>query len=443
MELRDLIVTPIVIFLVYMVAYLIRPKVTDHVTRKYFFPALTVKIIGALALGFIYQFYYDGGDTFNYHTHGSRHVWEAFVDQPTKGLKLLINNEGDYSGVYEYASKIPFFRDPSSYMVIRISSLFDLFTFSSYSATAVLFSVLSFIGAWLLFLAFYKLRPHLIKLIAITTLFIPSVIFWGSGLLKDTITMACLGAATFLVFRIIVDRKFTLTYFFLLAMVLYGLYSIKIYILLIFLPLIILWVFLFNFQKIQSRILRILIAPFVLTLAIGSGYYATLHAVEDNSKYAFDALAKTAQITAYDIRFWTGRDAGSGYTLGELDGTWNSMVKLAPQAINVSLFRPYLWEVKNPLMLMAAVESLLLIMLTIYVLFCSWNKLLSALKDPTIIFCLVFSLVFAFAVGVSTFNFGTLMRYKIPLMPFYLVGLLFLLDNSKRDIKFEALASTE
>src|SRR5690606_11975406 len=122
------------------------------------------------------------------------------------------------------------------------------------------------------------------------------------------------------------------------------------------------------------KIIRILIAPFVFTLAIGSGYYATLNAVQDNSKYAFDTLAKTAQITAYDIRFWTGRDAGSGYTLGELDGTWSSMVRLAPQAINVSLFRPYLWEVKNPLMFMAAVESLFLIMLTIYVVFRSWNK---------------------------------------------------------------------
>ena len=29
----------------------------------------------------------------------------------------------------------------------------------------------------------------------------------------------------------------------------------------------------------------------------------------------------------------------------------------------------------------------------------------------------------AFAVGVSTFNFGTLSRYKIPMEPFYLLGI--------------------
>ncbi len=295
----------------------------------------------------------------------------------------------------------------------------------------------------MLFLTFYKIKPHLNKVIAIATLFIPSVIFWGSGLLKDTLTISCLGIATYFIFKMVIDRKFSFLTLVLLVMSLYGLYGIKIYILLIFLPAIILWVFVFNFERIQSKVIRILIAPFVFTLALGSGYYATMNAVEDNSKYAFDTLAKTAQVTAYDIRFWTGRDAGSGYTLGELDGTLTSMIRLSPQAINVSLFRPYLWEVKNPLMLLAALESLFLFVFTVYVVIRSSGNLLQAFKNPTIIFCLVFSLVFAFAVGVSTFNFGTLMRYKIPLMPFYLLALLFLIDYSNSDRKLAALDATE
>ena len=132
MELRDFIVTPIVILLVYVFAYIIRPFVTDDMNKKYFLPGLTVKIIGALALGFIYQFYYEGGDTFNYHTHGSRHVWEAFYDSPEKGLKLFFSSGSDQTGIYEYSSRIPFFRDASSYTVIRFASFFDLITFFCY-----------------------------------------------------------------------------------------------------------------------------------------------------------------------------------------------------------------------------------------------------------------------------------------------------------------------
>src|SRR5690349_22378627 len=106
MESRDLIVTPVIIIIVYAAAYLIRPVLTDDVTRVYFFPALTLKIFGALALGFIYQFYYDGGDTFNYHTLGSRHIWEAIMDSPSNGMQLLFaDGRGNPPpGTYDYAS---------------------------------------------------------------------------------------------------------------------------------------------------------------------------------------------------------------------------------------------------------------------------------------------------------------------------------------------------
>ena len=40
-------------------------------------------------------------------------------------------------------------------------------------------------------------------------------------------------------------------------------------------------------------------------------------------------------------------------------------------------------------------------------------------KDPNLVFCLVFSIIFAFAVGISSYNFGALSRYKIPCLPFY------------------------
>lgn len=165
----------------YAAAYFFRPFVTDEVNRRYFLPGLTVKIIGALALGFVYQFYYEGGDTYNYHTHGSRHVWEAFWDSPTAGLKLLFSDGKDHIGIYKYSSRIPFFGDPSSYAVIRIASVFDLITFSAYSATAVCFGAMSFTGGWMLFLTFYEGRRELAGLIALATLFVPSVFFLGIG----------------------------------------------------------------------------------------------------------------------------------------------------------------------------------------------------------------------------------------------------------------------
>jgi hypothetical protein len=178
-------------------------------------------------------------------------------------------------------------------------------------------------------------------------------------------------------------------------------------------------------------------------VVIGFAYYTIVKVGEDDARYSISKISETAKVTAYDIRYWSGRDAGSGYVLGELDGTIGSMVRLAPQAINVSLFRPYIWEVRNPLMLLSAIESLCLLAFSIYVIAKKRAYFFRAFSNANVLFTMIFSILFAFAVGVSTFNFGTLARYKIPLLPFFLVALILILDYSKSDKKLSEFESKE
>lgn len=443
MELRDFAVTPIVILLVYAGAYMIRPFVTDSITRRYFIPALTVRIFGAIALGFIYQFYYSGGDTFNYHTHGSRIVWEAFIQDPIKGMKLIFGKMDDQIGIYEYSSKILFFSDSSSYFVIRIAAFFDLLTFSSYSATAVLFSVLAFIGMWMLFLTFHKQYPHLHVGIAVATFFIPSVFFWGSGLLKDTVIIACLGVVTYYLSVIFFERRISMASILILLATLFVIFKVRVFVLQAYLPAAILWIIAYNFSSIRSLLLKFISVPFVVVILLLSVYYSVVKIGENDTKYSVANLAKTSKITAYDIGFFSGRDAGSGYVLDIPSWTPTGMLQAAPAAINVSLFRPYLWEVRNPLMLMSALESTFMLLFSLYVFAMNFRHFFSAISNYNVLFCLVFSITFAFAVGISTFNFGTLARYRILLLPFYLIGLIILQNYSNRDKKTVVLESTE
>jgi hypothetical protein len=189
--------------------------------------------------------------------------------------------------------------------------------------------------------------------------------------------------------------------------------------------------------------LKLLLFPLVLGVAVIVSYFAMLKASEDSKKYSLGNISETAKITAYDIRYWTGRDAGSGYTLGELDGTFSSMIRLSPQAINVALFRPYIWEVNNPLMLLSAIESLTILLICVYISIRRNVTIVSAFSTPDVVFMLVFSLTFAFAVGVSTYNFGTLVRYKIPMIPYFLISLGLIASYSNKEAKFAALESTE
>ena len=144
---------------------------------------------------------------------------------------------------------------------------------------------------------------------------------------------------------------------------------------------------------------------------------------------------------------WESIRGGAVYTLGDFDYSPAGMLRKLPLAINVTLFRPYLWEVNNPVMLLSALESLALFLFTLYVFYKRGvGATFKAIgSNPFLLFCFVFSLSFAFAVGIATYNFGSLVRYKIPLLPFYVAALLVLLSRkgAKRVRKFPALAATE
>ena len=429
---QDLLLTPIVLFVVYLIAYVLRPLFTDRITHRYFLPGLTVKVFGAIAVGVIYQFYYGGGrpsgDTFNYFANAAV-IHEAFGDSFSTGLQLLLA-DGEYTpDTFQYATRMYWFRSPTEYFVIRVIAVLGLFTFHTYSAIAVLFAVLSFSGVWALFRTFYKLFPALHRKLAIAVLFLPSVVFWGSGILKDSITLGALGWATWAIVRIFFERKGAWVATTILLLALYTIYAVKIYIVLCFLPAALLWVFLSNIDRLRSVVVRALVTPVILVLVITLSYFAVIEIGKDNARYSVDKLSETAEITARYLTYVGESQGGSVYTLGDdFDFSPLGMLRKFPLAVNVTLFRPYLWEAYNPVMLLSALESFFTLVLTVYILFqVGLGRLFRNLASkPVVVFCLLFAIAFSFSVGISTYNFGSLVRYKIPMFPFYLSGLFIL-----------------
>ncbi len=445
MSLKDFIVTPVLIIVIIIFAFIIRNFVSDHVTRKYFLPGLSVKIIGAIALGLIYQFYYEGGDTYAYFDSGSRYIWEAFFDSPIKAIRLIFANGEYHSSTYEYASKIIHYKDLPSYFVVRIAGIFDLLTFHTYSATAVLFALFSFSGLWAMYTSFYKMYPRLHTEFAIAIFFIPSVIFWGSGLLKDTITLGALGWATFAFHTIFIKRNLKILPFIILSASFFFIYEIKIYILLCFIPALLIWLYFSYLNKIRSLVFRIMVFPISFFILLGSGYVAINKIGEENRRYNLATITNTAEATARWLTHVSLREGGSGYNLGDFDFSATGIVKKIPRAIWVTLFRPYLWEAKNPVMALSALESSIMLIFTMFVFYIALNKgiIHRFFSHPLIVFCFSFAITFSFAVGISTYNFGTLVRYKIPMMPFYFIGLFILLYYTKRPRKLSRFMSRE
>lgn len=434
MTAQDLFITPIYIILFSLIAYFIRPYVTTSQNRTYFLPALWVKFFGAIMLGVIYQFYYGGGDTFNYFTHGSRWIWEAFLDDPYKGIALLFESGGPIRSpnTFFYSQNIWYYRDPHSYIVVKIAAFFSLFTFHTYSATAIIFAAFSFSGMWAFFKVLCERYGYASRWLAIGLFFIPSTFFWGSGILKDTITLGALGWLAFSVFSIVEFGRYQLSQILIGILMSILIFSIKIYILICFLPMVGVWIFMKSVKIIQSPALKFLAAPILMILFVFGGLLVTQQISSSSDKYQLSEIANRAAINAYDNRYgWGARSKGDGgYDLGTLDGSWSSMIRLIPSGIAVSIFRPFLWEVRNPLMLLAALEALFFVWILGKFLF-TRGAIQFWRKDAFLIFSLLFALLFAFAVGVSTYNFGSLMRYKIPLVPFYFIALAIPLEFKK------------
>ncbi len=445
MTLRDLIVTPLLLILIFMVSIPVSGRIADRITRRYFYPAMIVRVLGAIFLGLIYQFYYKGGDTFVFFDQGSYYIWKAFLDSPLKGLSLVFSRAGDYMiNTYEYSSKIVFFTDPSSYFVIRIASLLDLLTFHTYSATAILFALFSFSGSWFMYKAFYRMYPKLHLQFALAIFFIPSVVFWGSGLMNDSLTMGAVCWAVYGFINLFIEKKSIGRNIVILFLSFYLLYIVKIYILMCLLPPLLIWLYIEYITSIRNLVLRVMLLPVILVLVFIAGFYSVIKVSSENTRYNLTSLTQTAKATASWISYVSNTEGGSTYTLGDYDFSPKGVLKKSYKAIWVTLFRPYLWESKNPVMLLSAVESLFFLLFTLYALInagpaYSFKTLTS---NPVAIFSLVFALTFSFAVGVSTYNFGSLVRYKIPMMPFYMIAMILIL-YSRRPRKLARLDAVQ
>ena len=424
MELKDLYITPLYLILIYIFAYNIRGRVTNVYTKKFFIPALTVKVVGAIALGILYHTVY-GGDTNNYY-HDAGIIYHAFGDSFAAGWELVTTSGDVTPAIRNYTSRLLWFGHGSNeYFVTRVAAIFALLCFNTYTVIAVLFAVITFSGMWVMYITFVKIRPHVYEELATAVFFLPSVFFWGSGLLKDSLCIGGLGWLFYAFYRGTIEKRNILRSAILGSVAVGTIFAMKIYILLAFVPPALLWIFNENTQQIRSTAIRWLAKPVFLVIGAIFASYAFTQIAASDARFNIDKIGAQSKLTADYLLEMSSKDHGSGYSIGTQDGTIGGMAKLAPQAIVVSLFRPFLWEAHNPTMALSALEATYFLLLTLRIL---WRvgvfKTLSAIsRTPVLTLCFVFSLIFAVSVGVSSGNFGTLVRYKIPLMPFYLSGL--------------------
>ena len=400
---------------------------------KYYLQGLWAKMLGGLAVCLIYAYYYKGGDTLNYLTEARTYV-NVFLEGDYNMLWELINFKTypiSYSNYQQYSNCQMVFRDEAFYehFTSILTAPLCLIGFKSYFTTTLILAYISYFGIWRLYMVYLYYFPNQYRPLAWAILLVPSVFFWGSGLLKDTYTFSALCWYIYAFFRLFIQKQYRFKYVLALLVAAYIMISIKPYILFAALPGSILWLFFNRLNAIKNTAIRVLSFPVIIVLVF-TLVLGTMSLLGDYlGEYALNQVLNKAEKTQKDFAY-NEIYGGNKIDIGEFDGSLTSVITKAPIAISVGLFQPFIWKANNSVMVFAGLENLFILGLSLYVLFKLKLKhlLQSLFSHPLFIFSFLFALFFAFSVGLTTANYGALVRLRIPCMPFYLCSLIMLLQ---------------
>lgn len=359
-----------------------------------------------LLLGLLYTYYYNGGDTLIYFDDAARFAAAARADF-TAYLNVLFSNQG-LPGDVVYGMD-----EPRALFLVKIASVFHLVTDGSYWLMACYFSLISFLGAWFLVKRITENQPSLHWPAILAFLFLPSVVFWTSGVIKESLVMGALFFVAGVFVRYWFTRSFSIVEGIVSLLSLWVIWKLKYYFAAVLLPVLFATIvfrminewFLYRYKtpvKIMVWLLVLVVPTMVMTQLHPNFSPGRFYEVIMENNEAFTQLS----------------DPDDMIHFGKMETGAVSILVNVPLALVSGLFRPGVWEASTILQWAVALENLVISILTLVAL---WHwKTVKGSKNQLLLLA-VFTYVFVLCVfiTISTPNFGTLTRYRVGYLPFY------------------------
>ncbi len=278
---------------------------------------------------------------------------------------------------------------PSQYRILvmaRITAALSYVSFNNYWITSSLFSTIAFISFWWFYKQARQRWPFAHPALFAGLFIFPSVVFWSSGISKESLAMACLlGLAAFSFQKL---RWKDLPLVMLLVVILW---TFRYFYAIIFIP------FLITFSLMERDVKNkwVVASAGVLILLTATFLHPNLHL----SRIGAVMIAHYHQIAGVSSQ-------ENLIPLGEMS-TLADMVSSAPKALLHGLTRPWVWEGGSLLKTLAGLETFILMILAAFGVrhFRSWTG-----KD-LMLFAYVMLLLTFLAISVP--NIGSLVRYRV------------------------------
>ncbi len=393
---------------IFFVSFLFWKK-QDKQLRLYYWLGLVLKLAAGITLGLVYKLHYIAGDTFGFFEDATK-LTELFWGSPRAYFSFIIG--GNESGLQ---SELLINSQSRSLFLVKIVSFIAIWTLDNYWLTSLYFSLVSFWSGFLLFQKVSNLFPATKSAAAIAFLFFPSVIFWSSGIIKESLALAGLFMLVRIYITFLAKLKVSWWEYLLATISIIVGWNLKYYWIAVFIPVSITTLLigivsqhsqLKSGIKILMWVATFLILCFCVTIIHPNFYFENFLLVLVDNYDQFIRISPTASVVHY-----------------ALEPTWASVILNSPSALMTGFFRPFVWEAYNFLQLAVGIENLFLLGMFLTAL-SKW-KLIIESKHRLLIFSgIIYIVILCVFLALSTPNFGTLARYKVGFQPFLVFMLL-------------------
>lgn len=392
---------------------------------RYFVPGLLIKLLGSTAFIVYYSNYLDGGDTVSY-WYGAEALKNLFYQNPLAYFRELFGNTTweAYYNVYNENTGWPpssIYKSTRHFNTCRIASVPCIFVPFSFVGLTFMMGFFSFLATWKLYRTFVRNFPHLEKQLRIGILFLPSVVFWCSGIMKDTIVLIGLSYVVYETDRFLstTGKKSRIKFTLKLLIFSYLIFLVKPYIVIAMAPAWLVWVNYAALARIKNPVLKYYLLPFL----VGGTFFLAFRLYFNSSgqgEFAADNIMEKALVSRND--FATNTTYGVNRAKVEVleNPSTGTILTKIPESLIMGLFRPFLWEARSPAILLSALENLFILFYFIFALiklrligFFGFIR-----SHPLLLFSMIFSVILAFIVGFTTPLFGAMVRFRTPFLPF-------------------------
>lgn len=380
-------------------------------------------MFGSVAYCLLVQYYYGFGDSFTFY-QGSAFIHDELV-QNLGNIKYLFASSTEFQQWFntEVGDKnlSGYLGITSSNAVMKISAIISFIAFNKYMIISLFFGLFSFAGQWKLFRVFNDYNNGKNQtLLAYAVLYSPSIWFWGSGLMKDSICIGAVGFIVSILYKNIIKKQISFREWLILPFLFYLVFTIKSYIIIILMASIMVVIFVryvFLLKNVFARFTALFLFLIVSGLIVSFvDFSSQINDLVEESYSQVKSFQKNYEALQND-----DENSKAGFEISNFDASLSSMLIKSPGIIFSCLFRPFLWESKKIIIVFTSLESTILLLATLYLLFktrvTGFFRII--FTNQLVLFSFALSIFFALIIGFTTFNFGTMTRYKIILLPFY------------------------